>query len=121
METRGWVERIRTYVGADGRQIRIQAKDEDGDAYDLSGFSSATLSMRKDGTYKISRLACVIEAGTDGYLHFTPTAAQLDTKGVHDAQIRLVSGVDAVDFLEPFQIEVVEVVDDEVVEEEPEA
>jgi len=102
METRGWVERIRTYVGADGRQIRIQAKDEDGDAYDLSGFSSATLSMRKDGTYKISRLGCV-------------------TMGVYDAQIRLVSGVDAVDFLEPFQIEVVEVVDDEVVEEEPEA
>ena len=111
MKAKHELERVTTYVGADGRQIRLQVKDEDGNAYDLSGFSSCTVSARlgsgSSATWKIQAKSVTIEAGTDGWVHFTPSASEIDTEGEYLAQFRFVDAGSLVDYTDPFIIDVV--------------
>lgn len=110
------LSRVYTYVGADGRELRWQAKDEDGAAYDLSEWrdnGSATISARlgdgsEDDDYKIKAAAITIEAGTDGWFNYTPTAAEIAVAGEMIAHVRLVDSGSKIDYLEPMVIVVEE-------------
>lgn len=118
------LSRVVTYVGADGRNLRWQAKTEDGAAYDLSSIrdnGSATISARLgDGgstdDWLIKASAVTIEAGADGvagWHNYTPTAAELPTAGEYIAQVRLVDVSSRVDYLGEVIIEVREPVHQE--------
>lgn len=102
------LRRVKTFVGAVGRKIRLQMRDPStGAAYDLTGFSSATISGRFHGAevYKIQAAAMTIEVGTDGWAYFFPTSTAIDTAGELRSQVRLDSGSD-IDFSNKFIIEV---------------
>lgn len=91
------LRRIKTFVGATGRKLRFQMRDPStGAAYDLTGFSAATISARVFGEtdYKIQAAVLTIEAGTAGWVYFFPTTAHIDTAGELVAQIFLDSGAD---------------------------
>ena len=99
-----------TYVGADGRQIRRQAKDETGTAIDLTGRTgtiSARLGSGSTADYKIEASAITIEVGTSGWWTYTPTAAEVDVKGEYQAQARFVDGTD-IDYDDEFILDVLE-------------
>ena len=108
------LSRVTTYVGADARRLRWQAKDEDGDAYDLSDIrdnGSATFSAclgdtSEDTNWKMERITVTIEAGTDGWHYIDPTAAQVPTAGEMIGQVRLVDASAKVDYLDPVVIDV---------------
>ena len=108
--------RVKTYVAADGRRLRFQAKDEDGVVYDLSDIrdnGSATFSaclgdVETDANWKIKRATVTIEAGVLGWHYIEPTAAEVPTAGEMIGQVKLIDSGAAVDYLEP----VVIVVDD---------
>ena len=46
-----------------------------------------------------------IEGGTDGWINYTPTAAEIDVEGEYKAQVRTLTGA-AVGYFEPSIIEV---------------
>jgi hypothetical protein len=100
--------RIVTYIGATGRKLRFQMRDPGtGIAVDLSALVSATISAQSiaGDAYEIEAASMTIEAGTDGWLYFYPTAGQVDAKADLISQIRLVYASD-VDFCDEFIIEV---------------
>jgi len=100
--------RIITYVGATGRKLRFQMRDQDtGAAIDQTDTVSATISAQSlSGTaYEIEAATLTKEDGTDGWWYFYPTAGQIDTKADLDAQIRLVYA-STVDFCNEFVIEI---------------
>lgn len=98
------LRRVRTWAGAT-RQIRLQIRNSDGTAKDLSAFDSATVSADLGGTAKITAETVTIEGGTSGWVNFTPAAGEIDVAGDYRAQIRFVDGTD-VDYTDQFIIEV---------------
>ena len=100
--------RIVTFIGATARKLRFQMRAPDtGLPVDLSSLVSASISARftTSGTYQISSAAMTVEAGTEGWVYFYPTSAQVDTKGDLLAQIRLDYATD-LDYCDEYIIEV---------------
>ena len=100
--------RIKTYIGATARKLRFQMRDPDtGGALDITDVVTAVISAKFDGvaTYQIESASMTIEVGTDGWLYFYPTSAQVDTKGDLSANIRLNYASD-LDYSNEFVIEV---------------
>lgn len=100
------LRRVRTWVGAT-KQLRLQVRNADGTAADLSGYASATVSANNGATAKIASATVTIEsAGSTGYVNFTPDSADIDEAGDYLAQIRFVDGSGNVDYTDKFVIEV---------------
>lgn len=101
-----------TYVGADGRQIRRQAKDESGTVIDLTG-RTGTISARSGSgsaaVYKIEAEDVLIEGDTNGWWTYTPTSTEVNESGELQAQVRFtVTATDLVDFDDEFILDVLE-------------
>jgi len=103
------LRRITTFVGATGRALRFQLRDATGVVIDLSGYTSAAISGKLDTTEKIQNEAVTIEAGTDGWVSFTPSSGAIDTEGEIRAQIKLIAAAN--DYTDEFVIEVLAVHD----------
>lgn len=95
-----------TYTGADGRALAFQAVDGDGTAINLTGYVSVRLSAKLGSTYKILRAAMTVTAPATGMIEYTPTAAEIATVGLYNAQIRLEDADNKIDFLKAFVIDV---------------
>ena len=99
-----------TYVGADGREIRRQAKDDSGTPIDLTGRTgtlSARLGQGTTADWKIKAQAITIEGGILGWYTYTPTAAEIDVKGEYQAQARFVD-TGAIDYDDEFILDVLD-------------
>ncbi len=104
-------ERIETYVGATRRPIKLYAKDEDGNNYDMTPFTSgesgtAHLSARKggeDGDVIINAKAMTVN-DTEDSVSYTPIASEVADANAGDlaAQVKLTDSSGLVDYLEPF-------------------
>lgn len=103
------MRRIYTVKGATGRKLRFQVRQPDtGAAFDLTGYAGATISASFAGASakKIDAATLTIEAGTEGWVYFYPTAAQIDTAGDLIARITLDPNTGTLDFTRRFVIEV---------------
>lgn len=102
--SRNELPRLQTWVGTT-RELALQITDRDGVVQDLTGFDSATFSANLGDEAKISSLAVTIDAGTEGWVRFTPDPADLDTAGDYMGQVRLVDGSN-VAYTDPVVLEV---------------
>jgi hypothetical protein len=75
---------VETWVGADGLPLQFTARDSDGVAFNLTGYTG-TLTASLDGTAKIAAVAVTITSAASGLFEFQPTAAQIDTAGEYKA------------------------------------
>jgi len=94
------------YVGATGRKIRAQVRDDDGNILDQTG-NTVKLSAKLGDTYKIQAATMTVEAGTDGWVYYMPAAGEVDTEGEYKAQVRIEEG-GLVDYADPFVIDVID-------------
>lgn len=88
------------YVGATGRKIRVQIRDDDGNVLDQTG-NTHKLSGRLGDTYKIQAVTMTVEVGTDGWVYYMPSAGEVDTEGRFDCQVQITEG-GLVDYTDPF-------------------
>lgn len=94
---------IYTFVGATGRQLKFQLRDETGNIIDASGYSTAHISGLLGAVEKIQQGVCDLTDAATGWVYYTPAAGEIDTEGTIKAQIKLTSG-SSVDFTEEFNI-----------------
>jgi hypothetical protein len=88
------------YVGATGRKIRVQVRDDDGNVLDQTG-NTHKLSARLGTVYKIEAVTMTVEVGTDGWIYYMPSAAEVATEGEYNCQVQVTSG-GLVDYTDPF-------------------
>lgn len=96
---------VETYVGADGRILYFLAKQADGTAFDLTGYT-VTITAKNGSTTKIDDEECTVTNDAEGAFTYTPEAEEIDEAGDYDAQVKLVDGSSLVNYLEQFIIQV---------------
>jgi len=101
---------IETFVGATGRVLTFYITDPDGNAVDLTGYIAAKLSADLGGTVKISGATMTIADAANGKVTYQPQAAEIDTAGDMNANVRL-EATGGIDYSESFIIRVNPVVD----------
>lgn len=92
------------YVGATARKIRVQIRDDDGNAVDLSS-TTCKLSATLAGAYKIEAVDMTVEGGTDGWCYYMPDAAEVDDEGMYLCQVQT-TAAGLIDYPEPFVLDV---------------
>jgi len=96
-------------VGQYGNAVQLQVVDNDGQAVDISAYSSTkTLVLREPFTNKtLSYTATFVTDGTNGQFQFTPAAAtEIDRPGKWEGQLKLTSA-SAVAMTVVFEVEVI--------------
>ena len=99
------IRRVVTFVGATGRVLRFQMRDDTGVVVDVSGYDSAAISGKLGTTEKIKNAVCDIEADVNGWVEYTPAAGEIDTTGDIRCNLKLVAAT-LPDYTEEFIIEV---------------
>lgn len=80
------------WAGIGSQVITVNVKTTTGAAYDLTGMT-VTVSGSTDGVYKLSSVACTLDADpTTGTITFTPSAGEIADVGVIDCQLRIDNG-----------------------------
>jgi len=104
------LRRVKTFVGATGRVLKFQLRDSTGEAIDLTDYTAAVISGANGETEQIQRETCDIQTGTDGWLHYTPSATAVGTTGDVRCNIKLTKA-STTDYTSEFIIEVATVHD----------
>ena len=93
-------------VGQYGNPIPLTVVNKLGTAVDISGYSSAVVTIRDPNDLKTVQYAgSFITDGTDGRIRFTPEAGDIDRSGEWSGQIKLAaSGLE--DYTQPFILNV---------------
>ncbi len=94
-------------VGQYGEAIVLQVVDDDGNAIDISAYTTSKIcTLRDPFTNKsFDATATFVTDGTNGQFQFTPTAGQFDRSGTWEGQLKLESA-SALKFSVTFEVEV---------------
>lgn len=94
-------------TGQYGEAIQLQVVDDDGNAVDISSYTtSKVVTLRDPFTLKtLSLAATFVTTGTDGKIQFTPAAGNIDRPGTWEGQVKL-EAASAVALTRIFDVEV---------------
>lgn len=80
------------HVNDIGTALRFTVKNQDGDVFDLSGYSSIVIYLQTPSATVLTKTATLVTDGTDGKLQYVTLNGDISEAGTWRAQVKVEKG-----------------------------